>query len=69
MNFMKKIINGDEFEIYELDGEKRIRKDGFNISLEEFEKFSKLNPEFYKLSSEKMLDLFHKLNSSGVTSR
>lgn len=62
---MEKIINDEKFEIYELDGELRIRRNGFNMPLDEFEKLLTLNPKFYELSSEEILTLLHKLYPNG----
>ena len=62
---MEKIINGEKFEIYELDGELRIKRNGFNMPLDEFEKLLTLNPKFYELSSEEILTLLHKLYPNG----
>ena len=63
---MEKIINGEKFEIYELDGELRIRRNGFDMPLYAFEEFSKVNPKFYKLSDDEILDLFKKLRSDRI---
>ena len=66
---MEKIINGEKFEIYELDGELRIKRNGFNMPLEDFEKFSNLNPKFYELSIDEFEKLLWQLYPNGSICR
>ena len=66
---MEKIINGEKVEVYELDGELRAKADGCDMPLYAFEEFSKVNPKFYKLSDDEILDLFKKLRSDRIICR
>lgn len=66
---MEKIINGEKVEIYELNGELRVRKNRCDMPLEDFEKFSNLNPKFYELSDEDFTKLFKKVFPGGSFSR
>ena len=54
---MEKIINGEKVEVYELDGELRVKFKNRSMSLKLFEDLSAINPKFYELS----IDEFEKL--------
>ena len=43
---MEKIINGEKVEVYELDGELRVKFKNRSMSLNLFEDISAINPKF-----------------------
>lgn len=56
-NSMERTINGEKIEVYELDGELRVKFKNRSMPLKLFEDLSAINPKFYELS----IDEFEKL--------
>ena len=67
---MKVVINNNEVEIYEFNGEKQVcTKDGKHMSLDLFEKLSNLNPKFCQLSDDEITELLMQIFPGGIWSK